>query len=53
MAPQTGTAVLVLVVFVLPGFVALRYAEQTYRTHADDSALERVLGRCTSRCCPT
>lgn len=43
MAPQTGTAVLVLVVFVLPGFVALRYAEQTYRTHADDSTLERLL----------
>lgn len=43
MAPQTGTAILVLVVFVLPGFVALRYAEQTYRTRAEDSALERVL----------
>jgi hypothetical protein len=43
MAPQTGTAILVLVVFVLPGFVALRYAEQTYRTKAEDSALERVL----------
>lgn len=43
MAPQTGTAILVLVVFVLPGFVALRYAEQTYRTHAQDSTLERIL----------
>lgn len=43
MAPQTGTAILVLVVFVLPGFVALRYAEQTYRTRADESGLERVL----------
>lgn len=32
-----------LVVFVLPGFVALRYAEQTYLTRAEDSALERVL----------
>ena len=32
MASQTGTAILILVVFVLPGFVALRYAEQTYRT---------------------
>jgi len=30
-------------VFVLPGFVALRHAEQTYRTHVDDSALERLL----------
>jgi hypothetical protein len=43
MAPQTGTAILVLVVFVLPGFVALRYAELTYRTRADDNGLERVL----------
>lgn len=43
MAPQTGTAILVLVVFVLPGFVALRYAEQTYRTRAEDSTLERIL----------
>lgn len=43
MAPQTGTAILVLVVFVLPGFVALRYAEQTYRTRAGDSTLERIL----------
>lgn len=43
MAPQTGTAILVIVVFVLPGFVALRYAEQTYRTRAEDSALERLL----------
>jgi hypothetical protein len=43
MSPQTGTAVLVLVVFVLPGFVALRYAEQTYLTRAEDSGLERVL----------
>lgn len=43
MAPQTGTAILVLVVFVLPGFIALRYAEQTYRTRAEDSTLERVL----------
>jgi len=42
-APQTGTAILVLVVFVLPGFVALRYAEQTYRTRADDAAFERLL----------
>jgi hypothetical protein len=41
--PQSGTAVVVLVVFVLPGFVALRYAEQTYRPHADGSALERML----------
>ncbi len=43
MAPQTGTAILVLVVFVLPGFIALRHAEQTYRTRAEDSTLERIL----------
>lgn len=43
MTPATGTAILVLVVFVLPGFVALRYAEQTYRTRADDTQLDRLL----------
>lgn len=43
MAPQTGTAILVLVVFVLPGFVALRYAEQTYRTRPEEGVLDRLL----------
>jgi hypothetical protein len=41
--PQTGTALLVLVAFVLPGFVALRYAERTYITRAEESAFERLL----------
>ena len=34
LAADPGTAILVLVVFVLPGFVALRYTEPTYRTGA-------------------
>lgn len=43
MAPATGTAILVLVAFVLPGFVALRYGELTYRTKAKDTPFERLL----------
>jgi hypothetical protein len=43
MAPATGTAILVLVAFVLPGFVALRYGERTYRTKSEDTPFERLL----------
>jgi Family of unknown function (DUF6338) len=43
MAPATGTAILVLVAFVLPGFVALRYRERTYVTQAEDTPFERLL----------
>lgn len=43
MAPATGTAILLLVAFVLPGFVALRYGELTYRTKAEDTPFERLL----------
>jgi hypothetical protein len=42
-APATGTAILVLVAFVLPGFVALRYRERTYVTTAEDTPFERLL----------
>src|SRR6266566_5211733 len=43
MAPATGTALLVLAAFVLPGFVALKYRERTYVVKADDTAFERLL----------
>lgn len=43
MAPATGTALLVLAAFVLPGFVALRYRERTYVVKADDTPFERLL----------
>jgi hypothetical protein len=43
MAPATGTALLVLAAFVLPGFVALKYRERTYVVKADDSPFERLL----------
>lgn len=43
MAPDTGTAILVLAAFVLPGFVALRYGERTYVTKAEDTPFERLL----------
>ena len=43
MAPATGTAILTLVVFVLPGFVSLRYGERTYVTKAEGSPFERLL----------
>jgi len=43
MAPATGTAVLILAAFVLPGFVALRYRERTYVVKADDTPFERLL----------
>lgn len=44
MAPQTGTAVLVIAVFVLPGFVTLLLRERAYVVSSDESAFERLLG---------
>ena len=44
MAPATGTALLVLAAFVLPGFVALTYRERTYVVKTDDTPFERLLG---------
>jgi hypothetical protein len=43
MAPATGTALLVLAAFVLPGFVALKYREKTFVVKADDTPFERLL----------
>jgi Family of unknown function (DUF6338) len=42
-APATGTALLVLAVFVLPGFVALLIRERTYAVRGEDSPFERLL----------
>ena len=43
MAPQTGTALLIIAVFVLPGFVTLLMRERTYRVKGQDSPFERLL----------
>lgn len=43
MAPQTGTALLLIAVFVLPGFVTLLIRERTYRVKDQDSPFERLL----------
>jgi hypothetical protein len=43
MAPATGTALLVLVAFVLPGFVALLIAERTYVVRRERSPFELLL----------
>jgi hypothetical protein len=43
MAPETGTALLVIAVFVLPGFVTLLMRERTYRVRDQDSPFERLL----------
>lgn len=43
MAPQTGTALLIVAVFVLPGFVTLLMQERTYRVKGQDSSFERLL----------
>lgn len=39
MAPQTGTALLLIAIFVLPGFVTLLIRERTYRVKDQDSPL--------------
>jgi hypothetical protein len=43
MAPATGTALLVLVIFVLPGFVALLIGERTHVVRRDRSPFELLL----------
>jgi hypothetical protein len=44
MAPETGTALVVLAVFVLPGFVTLLIRERTHAIKGEDTAFERLLG---------
>lgn len=43
MAPETGTALLLLAAFVLPGFVTLLVRERTYWIKGEDSPFERLL----------
>lgn len=43
MAPETGTALLLLAAFVLPGFVTLLVRERTYVVKGEDSQFERLL----------
>ncbi len=43
MAPQTGTAVLILAVFVLPGFVTLLLRERMFAVRGEDTQFERLL----------
>ena len=44
MAPATGTALVLLAAFVLPGFVTLLISERTHTIKGEDSAFERLLG---------
>jgi hypothetical protein len=43
MAPATGTAILILLVFVLPGFVALLLRERSYVVRGEETPFERLL----------
>lgn len=43
MAPPTGTALLILVAFVLPGFVTLLISERTHAVRDTSNAFERLL----------
>lgn len=43
MEPQTGAALLLIAVFVLPGFVTLLFRERTYWVRGDDTPFERLL----------
>lgn len=47
MAPATGTAILVLAGFVLPGFITLLIRERTYVVPGEDSTFERLLNALT------
>jgi hypothetical protein len=43
MTPPTGTALLILAVFVLPGFVTLLLRERTFAVRDEVTAFERLL----------
>lgn len=43
MAPPTGTAILILAIFVLPGFVTLLIRERTFTVPGQHSPFERLL----------
>jgi hypothetical protein len=42
-APETGTALLILVGFVLPGFVAVLLKERLYEVRGEESTFDRLL----------
>ena len=42
-APATGTALLILVAFVLPGFVAVLLKERLYEVRGEESTFDRLL----------
>lgn len=42
-APETGTALLIIAVFVLPGFITLLFRERTYTVKGQDTPFERLL----------
>ena len=42
-APATGTALLILVGFVLPGFVAVLLKERLYEVRGEESTFDRLL----------
>lgn len=44
MAPETGTALVILAAFVLPGFVTLLIGERTHTVKGEDTPFERLLG---------
>ena len=43
MPPQTGTALILLVAFALPGFVTVLIQERTYKSAEDPTPLDRLL----------
>jgi len=43
MAPTTGTALVILVAFVLPGFVTVLFQERTFKKAEDPTPLDRLL----------
>ena len=42
-APATGTALLILVAFVLPGFVAVLLKERLYEVRGEETTFDRLL----------
>lgn len=42
-SPATGTALLILVAFVLPGFVAVLLKERLYEVRGEESTFDRLL----------
>jgi hypothetical protein len=43
MTPATGTAILILAIFVLPGFITLLFRERLYVVKGEDTPFERLL----------